>query len=156
MLAIRTLIVALVVAFASGCSTTQDISLAKVTYTKKINSVAQVAQDGNSQQMDGNLEAALAKEGLALRSKLPAGTATAKDVDALISYIDTWRWDIVMYMKKLTIRLNDAETGDLLAVGQWTESHFHQFRGEGGVKAVMEKMITDLMAKVRASSQTAK
>jgi uncharacterized protein (DUF2235 family) len=142
--------------FVSGCSTTQSISLAKQTPTKLISSVAQVTADGNSAQMDGHLEAALVKQGLTLRSKLPAGTTTAKDIDALVSYVDIWRWDVVMYMKNLTIRVNDAATGDLIAMAEWTESHFHQFRGDSGVKAVVEKLVADLMEKIRTPTNAPK
>jgi hypothetical protein len=93
---------------------------------------------------------------LTLRSKLPAGTTTAKDIDALVSYVDIWRWDVVMYMKNLTIRVNDAATGDLIAMAEWTESHFHQFRGDSGVKAVVEKLVADLMEKIRTPTNAPK
>lgn len=155
MLSVRILVLAAIVALSSGCSTTQEVTLAKASYTKNLVSVAQVAEEGNSAQMDGNLAAALAKEGLSLRTRLPAGTTRSKDVDALVSYIDVWRWDLVMFMKSLTVRLNDAETGDLLAIGKWSESAFHQFRGESGVQAVMEKVVADVMTRLRVSSKGA-
>jgi len=155
MITIRLLSILAVTTIVAGCSTTQNISLAKQTPAKLVSSVAHVADENNSAQMDGNLEAALTKEGLLLRGKLPAGTTTAKDVDALVSYVDTWRWDVVMYMKNLTIRINDAATGDLIATAQWTESHFHQFRGEGGVRAVVEQLVSDLMKKVRPPTRPA-
>ncbi len=155
MMFMRFILLALVLAFTSGCSTTQEVTLAKTSYTKKLASVAQVVQDGNSAQMDQNLERAFAKEGLSLRTKLPAGTTRSKDVDALVSYVDVWRWDVVMYLKSLTVKVNDAETGDLLVLGTWSESAFHQFRGEGGVKAVVEQVVADTMARLRASSKGA-
>ena len=144
------LLLVLMVAVFAGCSTTQEVTLAKSTNNKIIVTVSQVVDEGNSPQMDTNLEAALVKEGLTVRPKLPAGTARSKDVDALVSYVDVWRWDIVMYLRSLNVRLRDAETGDLIAMAQWTESPFHQFRGEGGVKAVVEKVVADLVAKVKA------
>lgn len=146
---LRLLAILAIAALASACSTTQNVTLAKLTQTNVINSVAQVPAEGNSPQMDTHLEAALIKEGLAFRGKVPAGTTNSKDVDALVSYIDIWRWDIVMYLKKITIRVNDAATGDLLAMGEWTESHFHQFRGESGVRAVVQNLVSEMMAKLR-------
>lgn len=131
-----------------GCSTTQEITLAKSGPIKPITSVAQVAEDGNSAPMDSNLAGALQKEGLTVRPSLPKGTRSASDVDALISYVDVWRWDIVMYMKDLTVRLHDARSGDLLAMGQWSDSALHGFRD---AKAVMESLVSELMAKVRDS-----
>ncbi len=129
--------------------------MAKLSLTKQITSVAHVAAEGNSPEMDRHLESAVKKEGLALGGKLPAGTAAAKDLDALVSYVDVWRWDIVMYLKKLTIKVNDASSGDLIASAEWTESHFHQFRGEAGVKDVVEKLFADLMARIRSSTKLA-
>jgi hypothetical protein len=150
---LRFLAIATFALLISACSTTQSISMAKQSPTKQITSVAHVADDGNSPEMDRHIESALLKEGLTLRAKLPAGTATAKDVDALVSYVDVWRWDVVMYLKNLTVRVRDAGTGDLIASAEWTESHFHQFRGDAGVKQVVEKLFTDLLAKVRSSTK---
>lgn len=152
---LRLLTIAAVALLASACSTTQSVSMAKLSPTKQITTVAQVAADGNSPEMDRHLESALKKEGLVLRAKLPVGTATAKDVDALVSYADIWRWDIVMYLKNITVRVNDATSGDLIASAEWTESHFHQFRGEAGVKEVVERLVSDLMTKIRSSTKPA-
>jgi uncharacterized protein (DUF2235 family) len=152
---LKVLAVILSAAVLSGCSTTQNVLLAKQSLQKQVTSVAHVAAEGNSAQMDANLEAALLKEGLTLRAKLPAGTTTAKDVDALVSYVDIWRWDVVMYLKNLTIRINDSATGDLIAMAEWTESHFHQFRGEGGVKTVVQQLVSDMLAKVRNAPKPA-
>ncbi len=96
----------------------------------------------------------MTKEGLSVRGKLlPAGTKTAKDVDALVSYVDVWRWDIVMYMKNLTVKFHDADTGDLLAIGEWSDSAFHGFRD---AKLVMEGVVAEVLAKVRASAKPEK
>jgi hypothetical protein len=130
--------------------------MAKVFPTTQITSVAHVAADGNSPEMDRHLEFAVKKEGLTLRAKLPPGTTTAKDVDALVSYIDVWRWDVVMYLKNLTIKINDASSGDLIASAEWTESHFHKFRGEAGTREVVENLLADLMTKVRSSTKPTK
>ena len=136
---------------SAGCSTTQQVTLAKSTVAKQISSVAQVSADGNSVQMDTNLEAAVTKNGLSLKAKLPAGTGKSKDADALISYVDVWRWDIVMYMKNLTVKLHDAESGDLLAIGEWSDSALHGFRD---ARLVMEGLVAEVLAKVKASTKS--
>ena len=101
--------------------------------------------------MDTNLEAAVTKNGLSLKAKLPAGTGKSKDADALISYVDVWRWDIVMYMKNLTVKLHDAESGDLLAIGEWSDSALHGFRD---ARLVMEGLVAEVLAKVKASTKS--
>ena len=150
---LRLLLIAMIAVLASACSTTQSISMAQQTPTKQITTVAHVADDGNSPEMDKHFESALSKAGLTLRTKLPAGTNSTKDVDALVSYVDVWRWDVVMYLKNLTIRVRDAASGDLIASAEWTESHFHQFRGDAGVRQVVEQLMSDLFTKIRASTK---
>lgn len=136
-----------------GCSTTQDITLAKKSYSQDIKTVSQVSADGNSPEMDANLETALLKQGFGLGPKLAPGATTSDRADALVSYVDVWRWDIAMYIKSLTVRLHDAKTGDLLALAQWADSPLHGFRD---AKLVMDKLVADLTAKVRTASDPKK
>ena len=46
-------------------------------------------------------------------------TSTEKitDVDALVTYVDRWMWDITMYMIELTVTVRDGKTEFPLAVG---------------------------------------
>ncbi|MGE3482963.1 MAG: hypothetical protein AB7K73_16415 [Gammaproteobacteria bacterium] len=145
-----------VLAFAAaimlvGCSTTQDVTLAKAGLIKPIVSVAQVAEDGNSPQMDSNLLSALQMQKLTVRASFPKGTRTAEGVDALVSYVDVWRWDLAMYMKNLTVKLHDAQSGDLLAIAHWADSPLHGFRD---AKAAMETLVAEMFAKLKASMGT--
>jgi hypothetical protein len=135
--------------FLSGCSTTQEIVLAKAP-GKKVTTIAQVPEADNSAQMNSNLEAALLKEGISLKAPLAAGTRKSPDVDAIISYADVWRWDLVMYLKSFTVRLYDAETGDLLVTGQWNDSQLHGFRD---AKLAMQSVVSELFAKLRAATK---
>ena len=136
--------------FATGCASTQQVTVAKATYNKKIVTTAQVVDEGNSAPMNGHLSSALQKEGVAVTSTLPAGSKTASGVDALVSYVDVWRWDLVMYMKDLTVRMHDAETGDLLALGQWADSQPHGFRDP---KVVMDGVVAEMLTKLRATKK---
>lgn len=150
----RFLSIALISAAAlfAGCSTTQHVTLGKATITKPIRTVSQVVAEGNSPEMNANLEGALMKEGLSVKQPLPQGTNRSKDVDALVTYVDVWRWDLVMYMKNLSVRLHDAETGDLLAMAEWADSPLHGFRN---AKLVMEGVVEEMLKKVRAATATA-
>jgi hypothetical protein len=143
---------AVALALLAGCSTTQEITLGTHVPTKPMVTVAQIPNDGNSSQMTSLLEAALLKEKLAVVGALPAGTRTAPNLDALVSYTDVWRWDLVMYLKHLTVQLYDAETGQLVALGRWSDSPLHGFRDP---KTVMEKLISDLFTKVRETKPSA-
>ncbi len=144
---LKKLIVCAVVALLTACSTTQNITLAKLEPTKRVSTVIQVLDADNSAQMNGNLGAALAKEGFSLKSPLPAGTRKSADADALISYVDVWRWDLAMYLQSLSVRLYDAQSGDLLVSGDWNDSPLHGFRD---AKVVMEGLVSEVFAKLKA------
>ena len=56
-----------------------------------------------------------------LRSKgviVTTGAGAAPDnIDALVTYVDKWRWDITMYMLELTVTIRDPKTEVPLATG---------------------------------------
>ncbi|WP_066152360.1 hypothetical protein [Hydrogenophaga pseudoflava] len=143
----RSALAAIALVLLAGCSTTQEITLGAAVQ-KNLFTIALVPSDGNSSQMNSLLEAALLKEQLTVVGALPPGTRTAPGIDALVSYTDIWRWDLVMYLKHLTVQLYDAQTGQLLALGQWSDSPLHGFRNP---KTVMEGLISDLVARVRGA-----
>jgi uncharacterized lipoprotein YmbA len=135
-----------------GCSTTQNVTLTKMQYAKQIKSVAQVPEAGNSPEMDKHLESAVLAEKVAIKPPLPAGARKTSDADAIISYIDVWRWDLVMYLQSISIRLHDAESGDLLVSGEWRDSPLHGFRD---AKLVVEGLTKEMFAKLRAATKAA-
>ena len=52
------------------------------------------------------------------------------DVDAIVTYVDKWWWDITMYMIELTIALRDPKTDFPLATGN--SYHTSLTRGVAG------------------------
>ena len=134
----------------AGCSTMQQVMLAKASPTKTVSVVAQVPAEGNSSDMDSNLAAALRTEGISMKAPLPAGTRSANDVDAIISYGDSWRWDLVMYLRSLSVRMFDAQTGDLLVTGEWQNSALHGFQDS---KVVMQGVVSEMFVKLRAATK---
>lgn len=133
----------------AGCSTTQEVFLAKTRPVKEVSSVAQVRDDGNSTSVDSYLQSALLAEGLNVKSPLPKGVRKSKDVDALVGYVDVWRWDLAMYLQSISIRMFDADTGDLLVSGKWKDSALHGFRDS---EAVVKDLVREMMAKLRAAT----
>lgn len=133
-----------------GCGTTQQVTLTKHEAKPGIRSVATVPDEGNSSQMDANLTSALQLNGLAVRPSQPKGTRRATDVDALVSYVDVWRWDLAMYLKRLTVKVTDAKTGDILALGDWEDGHLHGFHD---AKVVMNGLITEIFQKLGTTPQ---
>ena len=137
------------VVLSSGCSTSQQVRLAK-TDPRAIVSVAQAPQDGNSPEMSGYLTRALQSHGLAVKAPLAAGTRTAPDVDAIVSYGDVWRWDLAMYLRSLSIQIYDAKNGDLLVMGEWKDSALHGFRD---ANATMQGLVAEMVTKLRTASK---
>ena len=45
------------------------------------------------------------------------GTEQAKDVNAVITYVDRWMWDITMYLYELTITIREPKTDFPIARG---------------------------------------
>ena len=149
----RTLLISLALAITTlgtGCSTTQDIVLVKASGAKNVTTAVRMPEDGNSPEMTAHLDSALAKEGVAVRGQVIAGTQKSKDVDAVVSYVDVWRWDIIMYLQKLSVRIYDAESGDLLITGNWSDSPLHGFRD---AKLVVEGLVKDMLVKLRTAAK---
>lgn len=132
----------------SGCGTTQDVLLVKSTGAKVISTVKQRPENGNSEAMDKNLALALAKESVVVNGQVAAYAQKAEGVDAIVSYVDNWQWDLAMYMRSLSIRFYDAESGDLIIVGNWADSRVHGFRDSG---LVAEELIKEMMVKLRTA-----
>lgn len=141
-------LIAVSLLYLTGCATSQEVLLAKQSPAPVV-SVAQVPDEGNSPEMDAHLRAALVKEGYTVRSPLPAGTRKSEEADAIISYVDVWRWDIVMYLQSITIRMFDAKSGDLLATGTWKDSTFHAYRN---AEAVVGQLVAEMTTKVRSAA----
>lgn len=123
--------------------------LAKATPTHQVKSVAQALQEDNSSDMNTNLQTALSKEGLTIKTPLPTGTRKSSDVDAIVSYSDVWRWDLVMYLKSVSIQLFDAQSGDLLVSGNWNNSAFHGFQDS---KVVVQNLVSEMFDKLRTAT----
>ena len=133
----------------SGCSTTQDILLAKSSPTKAVQTIARSPGDSDAADMNKNVDDAFAAQGIEVRAVLPPQMRKSADVDAIYVYSDQWRWDLVMYLRALSINIFDAESGDLLVTGNWHDSTLHGFRD---AREVSHNLVADMIAKLRAAT----
>ncbi len=148
---ITRLALASLVSGIAACSTTQNVSLSRQVTDRPIKVVAQVADAGNSPEMDANLEAALLEQRLRLARKLPEGTRKDPDADVLVSYVDVWRWDLTMYLQSVTLKVHDARSGELLATSSWKDSALHGWRN---AKEVVGGLVDETFSKLRRTSPT--
>lgn len=131
----------------TGCATSQNVIIGQVTPPNKITTAALVPQDGNSPEMDSYIEQNLKPYGITLKDPLPAGTRQANDVDLIVSYSDTWRWDLVMYLQSITINYYDGPSGNLLVTGSWQNSGLHGFYKP---QDVINALLKEIHAKMSA------
>ena len=136
-----------IVAFMTGCATSQNVNLTQMTGGRQISTVALVPSDGNSAEMDAAIKSAFIAQGLTPKAALPAKTRKSADVDVIVDYTDQWRWDIVMYLRWVTISMYDGETGNMLANGRWDNSAFHGFQD---YKIVVKGLVDEMITKVKA------
>lgn len=107
-------ILGLVTLMTTGCSNratasvspSTDLSLLKTMYVKKI--------PADNREVNVLIADKLRSKGVTVTTGVeePPG-----DVDAVVTYIDKWMWDMTMYMLELTININDPKTGAQLATG---------------------------------------
>jgi hypothetical protein len=132
-----------------GCATTQEVSVAKSDPVTSIKTVAQAPDAGNSPEMDAALTAALQLQGLTVKPAVRAGARKSADADAVVSYIDHWRWDLIMYLQKIDIRMYDAQSGDLLVSGEWKDAPMH---GNHDPQVVMQGLLAEMMSRLRGEA----
>ena len=115
-------------AFITGCATSQNVNLAQVSGSRPIATVAMAPSEGNSADMDVAIRTALVNQGMVSKPPVTAGTRKSSDADMIVSYTDQWRWDIVMYLRWVNIEMYDSDTGNLLATARWETPLFTAFR----------------------------
>jgi hypothetical protein len=107
-------LIGLIATLTSGCAVNRasgsispktDLTAVKSVYLK------QEPKDDNTYQLIADK----------LRSKGVAVTvgneAYPKNVDAVVTYVDKWMWDITMYMIELTVIIRDPNNGFPMAKG---------------------------------------
>jgi hypothetical protein len=108
------LLLGLVVTLSTGCAVNRatgsvdpsaNLSSLKTMYVK------QVDKDDNTYNLIADK---LRSKGVTVTTGSGAPTT---NVDAVVTYIDKWMWDITMYMLELTITIRDPKTDYPLATG---------------------------------------
>ena len=128
-----------------SCSTSHRVSVNDAYRGRNIRAIAQTPEEDNSAEMDGHLAAALQQNGVTLRPKLQSGVRTAGGVDAVVGYVDVWRWDVTMYLSRLTVNFYDPKSGDLMATGYWSDSPLHGYRDPAkAMDEVVDQALTEI------------
>jgi hypothetical protein len=139
------LVVMAAMVFLTGCATSRSVTVGQLAPQKKIATAALVPQEGNSPEMDTHVRQQIMAQGITPKAPLVSGTRKSNDVDVIVAYSDVWRWDVVMYLKSLTINLFDGPSGNLLVTGRWDNSAFHGFQNPADVT---KELLDDMFAKL--------
>ena len=99
----------------SSCATLQatkapsaDLSKVKTFYVQKI--------EGDGYDVYQTITAQLNTMGF--KASTGASADPPEPVDAIVTYVDRWMWDITMYMIRLNIQVRDGKTRAILASGE--------------------------------------
>ncbi|QRM18875.1 hypothetical protein GBK02_05450 [Dechloromonas sp. TW-R-39-2] len=137
----------------AGCGGSSTVTRFDAPVPSPLRSVSLSPMDGNSPEVTGYVSDAFMVQGVATAGGVPAGVLKTDNADAVVTYLDVWRWDLAMYMQSITINLYNAQTGQLMVSGRWKDSFFHTWnRGE----AVSKELVAEMMAKLGLNPVPAK
>lgn len=69
------------------------------------------------------------------------GAPPTKPVDAMVTYIDKWMWDITMYMLELTITVREPKTDYPLATG----NSYHTSLTRKSPTEMVDEVVTNIL-----------
>lgn len=132
----------------AGCGVTKEVIVGTGSLEVRHQRAALAAADGNSEAMDKILIAEMRARGFGEVRQVAEGVKRLEGVDVVVEYVDVWRWDLVMYLDSISIRLFDARDGNIIAIAKWAQKDqvFHTYpRPED----VVGEVFTDLMVKIK-------
>ena len=122
----------------TGCASLQsskspgaDISVCKTFYVQK--------QPKDARGIDKIISDRLNVMGF--QSTCGIDETPPKQVDAIVTYVDKWMWDMTMYMLQLNIQMRDGKTRMIMANGQSYRPSLQRRSPERMVKEVLDEML---------------
>ncbi|MET0963153.1 MAG: hypothetical protein ABWY05_10100 [Noviherbaspirillum sp.] len=137
---------AAVVFLGSGCA----VNRATATLTPgadlgKVRTIYIEKEKGDDRAIDLILKKNLEKRGYTVMT----GDAPRPDkpVDAALSYVDRWMWDITMYMLELTVTLRDPANSFPMAVG----NSFHTSLTRKSPEEMVDEVLGNIFSPTKVS-----
>lgn len=131
------LLFGLVTSLMTGCAVnraTGSVDPSANLLSMKTMYVKKVADDDNTYALIADK---LRTKGLVVTTGSEAAPA---GVDAVVTYIDKWMWDITMYMLELTITIRDPKTDFPLATGNSFHTSLTRLSPKEMVNEVIENI----------------
>jgi hypothetical protein len=137
---------AAVVFLGTGCA----VNRATATLTPgadlgKVRTIYIEKEKGDDRAIDLILKKNLEKRGYTVMT----GDAPKPDkpVDAALSYVDRWMWDITMYMLELTVTLRDPANSFPMAVG----NSFHTSLTRKSPEEMVDEVLGNILSPTKVS-----
>jgi hypothetical protein len=141
---VRATVVVAILAVALGCATSRQVIVNPSAQGRSFRSAHLVIHGEPSDDVDASIQRELLLRGLAVT----AGSEEDQpaDADLLVRYVDDWKWDLVMYLKRLDLQIYDGQAGNtLLASATWKNSALH---GYHGLDKVVAKLVDETFTKI--------
>jgi len=136
-------LVAVVASLSTGCAVNRATATADPGAkldTLKTMHVAKFDKD------DRNVDALIAEKLRTRGYTVTTGPQTPGRVDALVTYVDKWMWDITMYMLELTITVRDPNTEYPLATG----NSFHTSLTRKSPVEMVDEVVNNILKEGKA------
>jgi hypothetical protein len=128
-----------------GCATTQNVVVNPVARTRSFSTAHLVIHGEPSDDVDASIQRELLLRGLEVSAGEEA--AAPEDVDLIVRYVDDWKWDITMYLRRLDIQVYEGSGKTLLASATWKNSALH---GYHGLDKVVSRLVRETFSRLGA------
>jgi len=128
--------------FAAGCATTTGVTATSAD-VPSLKSFHVIKQSADSRDVDLLIAQQLSSMGLTVTTG--SVSSTPQSVDAVLTYQDYWKWDIVMRLVGLHVQILVPRTNNVLSSAQITRSTLDLSPNEALVKEVLVSALNSKM-----------
>ncbi len=127
----------ILVSLASGCSVNR--ATATIDPTTDMDSIKSLHVVRYSDDEDGT-DLMIVEKLKSMDYQVTNGEKKRTDIDANVTYVDKWYWDITMYMLELTVTLQDPKTDYPLASG----NSYHTSLTRKSAEEMVDEVLTNI------------
>lgn len=110
-----TVLLAIVTSLTTGCVNLATSSVSPLTDLTALKTMYVKHYPSDNSGVDLEIADKLRSKGVKVKT---GAETTSSDFDAIVTYVDKWKWDMSMYLLELTINIRDPKTESTLATGK--------------------------------------
>jgi hypothetical protein len=128
------------IALGSGCAVNRaTANVSPDADIGRVKSFYVVKTQGDDRAIDKLISDNLQKRGFRVTGG-PQPATTPAGVDAVVTYVDKWMWDITMYMLELTVQLRNPQNNFPMATG----NSFHTSLTRKAPPEMVDEVLTNI------------